>query len=143
MVIYSAIATRDRRQATDCSRINTCYVIDFNIYHVCSGRYPAHTCSFGRHYNCFRQHKKRPDLIQKYGLYMALITNGGPHDVSHVVSGFAWGDLGEDAVVIDVRLAKMSQSTLVFTCSIGRRSGRLRRYCSCPGICQPHCVCTR
>ncbi|KAH3471603.1 hypothetical protein KXV78_005926 [Aspergillus fumigatus] len=33
---------------------------------------------------------------------MALITNGGPHDVSHVVSGFAWGDLGEDAVVIDV-----------------------------------------
>ncbi|KAL4993776.1 S-adenosyl-L-methionine-dependent methyltransferase [Aspergillus recurvatus] len=46
--------------------------------------------------------EKRPDLIQKYGLYMALITNGGPHDVSHVVSGFAWGDLGEDAVVIDV-----------------------------------------
>ncbi|KAH1730469.1 hypothetical protein KXX25_007113 [Aspergillus fumigatus] len=33
---------------------------------------------------------------------MALITNGGPHDVSHVVSGFAWGDLGEDAVVIHV-----------------------------------------
>ncbi|EEP75423.1 predicted protein [Uncinocarpus reesii 1704] len=45
--------------------------------------------------------EKRPDLIQNYGRYMALITNGGPHDVNHVVSGFAWETLG-NAIVIDV-----------------------------------------
>jgi len=45
--------------------------------------------------------EKRPLLIQNYGQYMALITNGGPHDVSHVVSGFAWDKLGS-AIVVDI-----------------------------------------
>lgn len=44
----------------------------------------------------------RPELLQNYGQYMALITNGGPHDVCHVVNGYAWGDLGKDAIVVDV-----------------------------------------
>ncbi|KAF2753653.1 S-adenosyl-L-methionine-dependent methyltransferase [Pseudovirgaria hyperparasitica] len=44
---------------------------------------------------------KRPSLIQGYGRYMELITNGGPHDVSHVVRGFAWESLGE-ALVVDI-----------------------------------------
>ncbi|KAJ5688656.1 hypothetical protein N7462_003048 [Penicillium macrosclerotiorum] len=43
-----------------------------------------------------------PDLLHNYGQYMALITSGGPHDVSHVVSGYHWGDLGQDAIVVDV-----------------------------------------
>jgi hypothetical protein len=59
--------------------------------------------------------EKRPELIRNYGLYMALITNGGPHDVSHVVSGFAWGNLGDDAIVFDVGLAKIAASKTMVT----------------------------
>lgn len=46
--------------------------------------------------------EKRPALTQNYGKYMALITSGGPHDVSHVVNGFSWDQLGS-AIVVDVR----------------------------------------
>lgn len=46
--------------------------------------------------------EKRPALTQNYGKYMALITSGGPHDVSHVVNGFSWDQL-ESAIVVDVR----------------------------------------
>lgn len=45
--------------------------------------------------------EKRPDLIQNYGRYMALITSGGPHDVNHVSEGYEWESLG-DATVVDV-----------------------------------------
>ncbi|KAE8324781.1 S-adenosyl-L-methionine-dependent methyltransferase [Aspergillus sergii] len=44
---------------------------------------------------------KRPELIENYGKYMALITSGGAHDVSYVLKGFAWEKLG-DAIVVDV-----------------------------------------
>ncbi|KAE8373983.1 S-adenosyl-L-methionine-dependent methyltransferase [Aspergillus bertholletiae] len=44
---------------------------------------------------------KRPELIENYGKYMALITSGGAHDVSYVLKGFAWEKLGK-AVVVDV-----------------------------------------
>ncbi|GMG03555.1 unnamed protein product [Aspergillus oryzae] len=44
---------------------------------------------------------KRPELIENYGKYMALITSGGAHDVSYVLKGFAWEKLG-NAVVVDV-----------------------------------------
>jgi 6-hydroxytryprostatin B O-methyltransferase len=42
---------------------------------------------------------KRPELIENYGRYMALITTGGAHDVSYVLQGFAWGQLGTSLVV--------------------------------------------
>jgi hypothetical protein len=45
--------------------------------------------------------EKRPSFIQDYGKYMAIITSGGPHDVSHVVRGFKWEQLG-DGIVVDV-----------------------------------------
>ncbi|KNG91337.1 O-methyltransferase [Aspergillus nomiae NRRL 13137] len=44
---------------------------------------------------------KRPELIENYGKYMALITSGGAHDVSYVLKGFAWEKLGK-AIVVDV-----------------------------------------
>ncbi|KAE8413836.1 S-adenosyl-L-methionine-dependent methyltransferase [Aspergillus pseudocaelatus] len=44
---------------------------------------------------------KKPELIENYGKYMALITSGGAHDVSYLLKGFDWERLG-DAVVVDV-----------------------------------------
>ncbi|OGM43352.1 O-methyltransferase [Aspergillus bombycis] len=44
---------------------------------------------------------KRPELIENYGKYMALITSGGAHDVSYILKGFAWEKLGK-AIVVDV-----------------------------------------
>ena len=51
--------------------------------------------------------EKRPALTQNYGKYMALITSGGPHDVSHVVNGFSWDQLG-NAMVVDVSFLGLS-----------------------------------
>ncbi|KAF5863999.1 hypothetical protein ETB97_008934 [Aspergillus alliaceus] len=44
---------------------------------------------------------KKPELIENYGKYMALITSGGAHDVSYVLKGFAWEEIGA-GIVMDV-----------------------------------------
>ena len=47
--------------------------------------------------------EKSPAWTQQYGKYMALITSGGAHDLSHIVRGYDWAGLGRGTVV-DVSL---------------------------------------
>jgi len=51
--------------------------------------------------------EKSPTWTQEYGKYMALITSGGAHDVSHVVNGYDWAGLGP-GTVIDVSFSPPS-----------------------------------
>ncbi|KAL8746746.1 MAG: hypothetical protein Q9190_001264 [Brigantiaea leucoxantha] len=45
--------------------------------------------------------EKSERWTEEYGKYQALITQGGAHDVSHVVNGYDWGKLGQ-ATVVDI-----------------------------------------
>ncbi|KAL8927081.1 MAG: hypothetical protein Q9208_002627 [Pyrenodesmia sp. 3 TL-2023] len=52
--------------------------------------------------NFFSYAEKTGTWMETYGQYQSLIAQGGAHDISHLLNGYNWAELGEDAHVIDV-----------------------------------------
>ncbi|KAL8731041.1 MAG: hypothetical protein Q9166_003692 [cf. Caloplaca sp. 2 TL-2023] len=46
--------------------------------------------------------KKEGGWMEEYGKYQSIITQGGAHDVCHLLNGYDWGSLGESVTVIDI-----------------------------------------